>query len=132
MGGRIPALFLIFALAALGWAILSGVLIERTSQSGADAQAQLGSLWGPSQTQTAPQFTSGKGKGAIDLPIDASAITVALQLDQRRKGLLWFSTYKVAFDGTYRVVNHGIGNGVTFAFPFPADNAVYDGVQVLV
>jgi hypothetical protein len=35
------------------------------------------------------------------LPLDGSRIQVGLQLEHRQKGLLWFSTYKVSFDGVY-------------------------------
>jgi hypothetical protein len=66
------------------------------------------------------------------LPIDASRVTVNLLLDQRRKGLLWYNTYRVEFAGSYRVVNTTRGDWLTFALRLPADKGVYDDVRVLV
>ena len=131
MIGRIAGLVLVFAGATVAWAILAGVLATRTAESDGTQQAQLGSLWGPEQTQTAPQFSSFRGRVRRDLPIDASRIAVALQLEQRRKGLLWYNTYGVDFSGTYRVVNTGAGRTVTLALQYPAQNAVFDDVRVL-
>ena len=35
------------------------------------------------------------------LSLDASRVDVQLDLEPRKKGLLWYSTYKVAFDAKY-------------------------------
>ena len=35
------------------------------------------------------------------LSLDASRVDVQLDLEPRQKGLLWYSTYKVVFDGKY-------------------------------
>ena len=36
-----------------------------------------------------------------ELPLESSRINVDLDLQHRQKGLLWYSTYKVAFSGAY-------------------------------
>src|SRR2546425_821734 len=41
----------------------------------------------------------------VPLPLDGSTIDVALDLEHRQKGLLWYSTYKVAFVGLYTFRN---------------------------
>jgi len=47
-----------------------------------------------------------------------------------KKGLLWFSTYKVAFDGTYTFKNPtGQDRIFTIRLPLPAKQAVYDNLQ---
>jgi len=61
------------------------------------------------------------------LPLEGSRIQVALQLEHRQKGLLWFSTYKVGFDGVYRFHNPSVqDHAVTFTLKFPAAQATYD------
>ena len=69
----------------------------------------------------------------IPLSLESSAVDVALDLEHRQKGLLWYSTYKVAFAGAY-----GFRNGsdkeetVTFVLNFPTAKAIYDDLTFLV
>jgi len=61
------------------------------------------------------------------LPLDSSHINVDLNLDHRQKGLLWYSTYKVALDGVYSFRNPSDKDqNVTFALDFPTAQAIYD------
>jgi hypothetical protein len=129
---RIVALFVILVGATVAWGILGTTLLVRTQQADETQRIQLGSLWGPSLSQAAPEFGHPTKTGPRPIPIDASRVTVNLLLDQRRKGLLWYNTYRVDFAGSYRVVNTTRGNWLTFALRFPADKGVYDDVRVLV
>jgi len=127
---RISALIVIWIGASLAWIVLGGTLLYRTHQSDGAQRAQLGSLWGPQQRQSAPSFMYTRSWRTV--APDASTIAVDLQLDQRRKGLLWYNTYHVAFAGTYRLLNAVTDGSVRFAFKLPAQNAVYDDVSVVV
>jgi hypothetical protein len=61
------------------------------------------------------------------LPLEGSRIRVGLNLEHRRKGLLWYSTYKVAFGGTYTFRNTSEAEQqVRFILDFPAELAIYD------
>jgi hypothetical protein len=60
------------------------------------------------------------------LALDASDIDVALDLEHRRKGLLWYSTYKVAFSGAYSFRNATAQKDVIFHLKFPTERANYD------
>ena len=54
------------------------------------------------------------------LPLESSHINVDLNLEHRQKGLLWYSTYKVAFDGAYAFHNTtDKEQNVTFSLAFP-------------
>jgi hypothetical protein len=66
----------------------------------------------------------------MELAVWSSRIDVALALDLRRKGLLWYNTYGVDFSGTYRIPNQG--RSMQLALTLPADGATYDGVAVFV
>jgi len=62
-----------------------------------------------------------------DLPLESSHINVGLNLEHRQKGLLWYSTYKVAFDGAYTFRNISEKDQiVTFTLDFPTVQAIYD------
>lgn len=132
MVGRIAGIVVIFLGAATAWLVLSGVLAVRTEQATSEQQTALGSLWGPQQTQSAPRFSVVERGKSQDVAIDASRIAVGLDLDQRRKGLLWHNTYRVDFSGAYRIANPSRAKDVQLAFSFPAQDAVFDDVRVLV
>lgn len=125
---RIVAIGFILVGAAIAWEILAATLQIRTNQATSSAQADLGTLWGPPQVQVAPEFWYADKAGRHDVPIDASRLDVSLLLDQRRKGLLWYNTYRVTFNGVYRVISQQ--RELKFALPFPADEGMYDDVRV--
>ena len=65
------------------------------------------------------------------VPLDSSKIRADFHVDYRQKGLLWFSTYRVGFEGEYAFRNP-TGSEQTFQFrlPLPAKEAVYDGLEM--
>jgi hypothetical protein len=66
----------------------------------------------------------------VPLALDQTRAAVSFDLDHRRKGLLWYSTYAVSFDGRFRFRNTTASDSVTFEFPLPAAQAIYDGLRV--
>ena len=145
---RIAALIFIFGCTSVAWMILGATIFSRTDNFGSSLRGNVASTWGGEQSQTPPtacydvaskrstEVVLPDGSKtmreetvhtAIALPVEATDAKVALDLDYRRKGLLWYSTYKVAFDGTYRFRNPGAQDqDVTFALKFPAERAMYD------
>src|SRR5947209_5172132 len=127
---------MVVAAAAFGWFVLGGTLVVRTEQSDAAQRAALGGLWGSALEQTQPTFVvvpqQRKAPRPPDLVPSASRIGVDLALDLRRKGLLWYNTYAVAFTGTYEVTNPNPRTGVRLWFALPSNGATYDDVSVTV
>jgi hypothetical protein len=148
----------VFSLAALGWLILGGVTSSRTTDQRATLDGRVADLWGSPQAQSAPTFelhwndeetkteqitdASGKTstKKTVEVvtrvqPVDASQsrILVDLHLDQRRKGLLWFPLYDVAFRGawTYRHSDPA-PRELHLAFSLPDKSGIYDGFRFVV
>jgi hypothetical protein len=67
------------------------------------------------------------------LPLESSRIDVALDLQHRQKGLLWHSTYKVAFSGVYGFRNTSDKEQtVDFRLQFPTAQAIYDNLSFTV
>jgi len=61
------------------------------------------------------------------LPLDRTDLDVTIGHDPRRKGLIWFSLYDVALDGTWSFTQHPTeGGDVTITFPFPQADGIYD------
>ncbi|HET6498643.1 MAG TPA: inner membrane CreD family protein [Coriobacteriia bacterium] len=126
---RLLAIFVVFVVAALGWIVLGGSIEVRTHQADGAGRESVGTLWGEPQAQSVPRFTAG----GTAVPITSSAITADFSLDQRRRGLLWYSTYTVDFSAAYGVHNSSREpTQVTMALAFPTPSGVYDGFAVTV
>ncbi|MCA1816374.1 MAG: inner membrane CreD family protein [Acidobacteria bacterium] len=143
---RIIAIAFIFACASVAWMILGATIFSRTYDSGSVLDSRVVSTWGAPHvqsppvaevTRTVPKTTetveNGKKKTVTEqvketvaLPVDASRINVALALDYRQKGLLWYSTYRVGFDGAYTFRNETDEDRVAFTLKFPTEQAIYD------
>ncbi len=143
---RIVAIAFIFVCASAAWMVLGATVFSRTYDSDDALKGEVASLWGAPQSQQPPAATAerleakttetvvdGKKRSFTEkvsvtetLPLESSRVDVALELDHRQKGLLWYSTYKVGFDGTYVFRNATGQEKVTFNLKFPAERAIYD------
>ena len=153
MSKQILAIAFIFVCASVAWMILGGTIFSRTYSSDSQAENRVASTWGTQQTQSPPtaSFTrlvpkheevTQNGKKAlkttqqeviIPLSLESSAIDVGIDLEHRRKGLLWFSTYKVAFAGVYGFRNSSDKEEtVNFTLKFPTPQAMYDDLTFMV
>lgn len=150
---RLVAIAFIFAGTTLAWAILGGTTFKRTYLSDSALRARVERIWGTAQTQLPPtagyvvkrarqvsELVDGKKvvktvsyteTGAV--PLVGSDVRVALALDHRQKGLLWYATYGVDFAATYRFRNDAREARVfEIAFPFASQSAVYDNFTFIV
>ena len=148
---RIVAIGFIVVCTSIAWAILGSTIFYRTySPDAQQLKARVASSWGTSQEQTPPtagyevvshkQVLGGTKDGVplvreVEerksnlLPIERSRVNVALSLDYRRKGLLWYSTYRVDFSAAYEFSNPSDQpQQVTFRMKLPAEQAVYDNL----
>ncbi|MCA1629927.1 MAG: inner membrane CreD family protein [Acidobacteria bacterium] len=143
---RIIAIAFIFAGAAIAWVVLGGTIFSRTYDSNNELGSRVVSLWGAPQAQSPPSATvdhtepkttetveNGKTKKVTEqlvvtdvLPVEASRVDVNLELDYRQKGLLWYSTYRVAFLGDYAFRNTTKQDEASFTLKFPTEQAIYD------
>ncbi len=150
---QILALAFIFVCTTIAWAILGATIFSRTYGSNQQLQDHVASTWGTSQEQAPPaatytvtepttSTTVENGKVVVHnekvlrqfpLALEASSIHVNLHLDPRQKGLLWYSTYAVDFEGDYTFRNNTTqAQSVDFRLKFPAQKALYDGLQLTV
>lgn len=141
MGKRILAISFIYVCTALGWIILSGTMMLRIKAQDDKLRDAVGQLWGTKQIQQAPLVyynpaRAGRTKTQETmecLALDASNIEVDLKLDHRKKGLLWYSTYRVKFSGKYQIKNNSDEPREIFLdFRLPAKEAVYDNFHFVV
>jgi inner membrane protein involved in colicin E2 resistance len=144
---RIAAIVFIYLCTVLAWLVLGTTVNVRTSMQDNKLKSAVGQLWGIPQHQQAPEVyyvtktehkveTIWGGKTVVEtrtetekhaLSLESGDVKADLKLDYRRKGLLWYSTYRVDFRGRYTVENTtGEPQTVSVQFTFPNKGAVYD------
>lgn len=144
---RIAAITFIFLCTAFAWGILGATIFQRTYESDSSSGSRVASTWGAPQNQSPPAASfdelrankeekTENGKKIVTvtqetvtrpLPLESSHITVDLSLEHRQKGLLWYSTYKVGFGGSYSFRNTSDKDqNVIFTLDFPTAQAIYD------
>lgn len=150
---RLVAISFIYVCTAVAWLILGATLDYRTNTADGSLRGKVASIWGSPQEQhppsavwtvEEPQTTMTIENGLnvqrtrmakVDrpLPLEGSKISVDLDLSHRQKGLRWYSTYKVGFDGVYRFRNDtGKTQEITFILPFPSALAMYSDLVMTV
>ena len=148
---HIAALIFIFFCTTIAWMILGGTIMDRTHSSDQRLEGHVASTWGTAQVQAPPTGTfswwenvttktkengneivrTEKVERTLGLPLDGTQLKVNLNLDQRQKGLLWYSLYVVDFAGDYAFVNKAEVPGIlTLRLPLPAERAMYDGLTM--
>ncbi len=144
---RTIAIGFIFASLTVAWLILGATVTYRTHEQDAKLKNAVGQLWGSAQTQEAPTayWTIQEGVQQVEageivyqtvtekhpIPVQSSRVDVDLQLEHRRKGLLWYATYQVSFSGTFTIANQAaqyLEAYIDFALPDP--DAVYDDFNI--
>jgi len=147
---RIAALSFIFVCTSIAWIILGTTIFARSdSPVSSELKSRVAASWGTAQQQSPPtasfnhevvsEIVTDKGPTevktteSVPLAIEGTKIDVALNLKHRRKGLLWYSTYAVAFGGDYTFANSSNQDqDVVFRLPFPASQAIYDDLVMSV
>jgi len=150
---RLLATTFIFVCTSIAWAVLGGTILYRTNSSDDRLRQRVESVWGVPQIQEAPaleyvlplavqetidvqgqkQRVERTKLESHTIPPSASDIGADLGLEYRQKGLLWYSTYTVAFRGDYQFLNStGAPREMRVVLPLPAAQAVYDDLQFTV
>lgn len=153
----------------LAWLLLGSTLVYRSGTMSDALTNEVDSLWGPPLEQRPPNATylePRKVKEKVTtydvhgkpveteiekeieerkaLPLTSSTIGANLALEHRRKGLLWFPTYEVSFEGDYEFHNDTTSvRKIDIVFPLGdssptagrapgavGENVVYDGFLV--
>lgn len=154
--GRIIGIVMVFFVATLGWMGLGGVMTTRSDRMGQEMEGNVTELWGSAQAQRAPTFTHAwaveveesrteqeDGKTRLvkqritrtetrSVSPNSTTIQADLKLDQRLKGLMWFSLYALTFDGTWTYTHEGVPGRLQLEFQFPDPNGLYDAFRFVV
>jgi hypothetical protein len=158
---RLAAIIAIYLLTTFAWMILGGATMYRSdtsyqrlgrgSETGlSEGRATVQQLWGRPHVQPAPNVWTShterrtrlneKGKPITEeyqvndpVVLSGSRVRANLDLEPRRKGLLWYSTYKVRFSGDYFFKNEfSEPRRFTVRFRLPDSQTAYDNVLLYV
>ena len=150
---RLIAILFIFGCSTVAWFILGASVAQRTGTYDHMLDVEVTQLWGGRHVQGAPQawireteertetIEEENAEGDMvtrvvtkeierwrPLALDSSDIGVTLDLEHRRKGLLWYDLYAVDYAASYTVTAPEVVQGpVRVSFEFPAPEAIYDG-----
>jgi inner membrane protein involved in colicin E2 resistance len=132
---------------------LGGSVVQRTGESDARLAHEVAQLWGGKHDQVAPdakvlrprlvsedvQEKDAKGNDVtrhvtrwvydeIPVLLASSRVKVAMTLDQRQRGLLWYNTYGLGFVARYTFQNpDDAERAAAVHLAFPSSDALYDG-----
>lgn len=151
------AIALIYIGCTIAWFVLGSSVVIRTGQFDHELGGDVALLWGGPHAQRAPEAwvarprqatetvvetkagviaTREVSKTVIDwspAPMAATRADVVLDLEHRQKGLLWYDTFEVAFNGSYVFENpDAVERRLRVKFAFPAEHAIYDDFTITV
>ncbi|MEW6081872.1 MAG: inner membrane CreD family protein [Bacillota bacterium] len=151
MARRILAIIAIYLATCVAWMALAVLTEHRTHSTQEELRTQVADLYGEEHHTMAPEVYYEAARTIVDdsanspgdmargwnekvvhssrvtVVPESSDILVNLELDQRRKGLLWYSTYRVGFHGDYLIKNNtSERREYVIGFTFPTTQAIYD------
>ena len=132
---RILTVGLIYGLAFAGWMILGTATTIRSTNLFDRLTSQVENSWGEELVQTAPSFSvqiPGSESVKWIMPVKNN-LSVDLQTDYRKKGLIWYPTYNCSFSGEYTVTNNDdVAQKMRFYFDFPSKQGTYDDFSFMI
>ena len=145
--GKIIAVICIFAATSVAWMILGAGTSSRTDSSFSSLRDEVASLYGgdlrisvprcyTKQTRTSEEIIDGKIvlRNYVDeVPFElvSSDIRFTVENDQRKKGNLWFPTFRSSYRAEYVFDTGGAtAMGVFLFASLDSENSIYDGIRV--
>ena len=149
---RLAAIALIFLGTSLAWAVLGSSLVSRSGEFDGRLEREVQLLWGRPHRQTAPnawilrpgidtvieETKDQQGRPlrkqvsktvlrSVPVLLESTRATADLDLEHRRKGLLWYATYTVTFKGSFTFRNPDAEmRELHVRLPLPAEDALFD------
>lgn len=149
---RLAAIALIFLGTSAAWTVLGSSLVARSGEFDSRLGSEVQRLWSGPHHQIAPdawilrpgvdtvveETKDQEGRvlrkrvsttvlRRVPVALESTRATVDLDLEHRRKGLLWYATYAVRFQGTFTFRNpEAEARELHVRLPLPAENALFD------
>lgn len=122
---------IIIVCTCVAWFILGAAISARTRVSSIDMRQEVSGVWGPPLVQLHPDaffLTPNAPSGRASVLPSASDITVRLDSEPKRRGLLWHRTYAVDFSADYTFTNPTrIAQTLYLRFHLPSESSGLHG-----
>ncbi|UCF81075.1 MAG: inner membrane CreD family protein [Acidobacteriota bacterium] len=143
---RTFAIIAIFTLTTIAWFILGGSIVARTDRADRSLRTKVEGLWGSELEQPAPfveavtrtsklvKEENGEEKERImeskqNVLPERSDVETEFWVDHRRKGLLWYNTYRLRYHGRYAfLAPPAEAHYANVRVDLPAAEALYDDI----
>lgn len=154
---RIVGIIFVFGVVSIAWVVLGGIMLSRSSTQSGQLRGSVSELWGSPQSQQAPALvfhwdtmeerTSTETQDGRERTVRrmervhhtknlmpaSTRISADLTLDQRLKGLVWYSLYNVDFKGAWEYQHREPLPGyLEVGFSFPDASGIYDNFRIAV
>ncbi|MBN2525259.1 MAG: inner membrane CreD family protein [Deltaproteobacteria bacterium] len=147
---RLIAIIFIFMCTFFSWMILGAVNLKRTSDSSSELKQEVRSLYGDALTIKTPTLqhelmvprieeVDGKQrtvyeKKITEIELKSQHVDIDLDLDRRKKGTLWFPTYKASFKAEYvfTIPDEFQGKTLQLYSSLGNSNAIYRDVRIAI
>jgi hypothetical protein len=140
----------------VAWSILGSSLTVRSADTSSARSEEVHGLWGGPLYQEPPKAfytaesireekktvqregedpvtttTTKRVLTNIDVPLEASDLSADFELDHRKRGLMWFATYGLDFQGAYTFRNPSDEpRNVTMRLALDTVSRTYDGLRI--
>lgn len=121
---RFGTIFFVFLAMTTIWMSMAESIQRRHLSVDSKLRADVSNLWGSTHMQKSAYLTGGPRLESADIDTD-------IELEYRKKGHYWYSTYNVDFEATYQLPG-GLPKDATLDFPLPAGGGLFNDFQVLV
>lgn len=121
---RIGTIIFVFAAMVCIWLSMAGTLHSRHSFINSKLKADVAGLWGNIHQQQTGSLSNGERLDSIDIVTD-------LELEYRKKGHYWYSTYTAHFQAEY-ALSGGLKEATTLSFPLPHGSGMFNDFEVFV
>jgi inner membrane protein involved in colicin E2 resistance len=153
MKKHLASLVFIFFFTSVAWMILGLETYVRTNEKDITLRKAVGELWGTEQKQEAPglYYTVNEKRAMQKIngkdttfetrwtpvqkraTIYESKISARFDIEYRKKGLLWYSTYRVEFAAAYQIENESdSARDYDFTYRFPNNSGIYDNFNLII
>jgi len=145
---KIVAIIIIFILTTIAWMILGASNLARTDKSFVSLKGQVANLYGSRLNIESPRCYTKTAKFREETvnnvtrvveyfdiqnhELIKSDIQINVYLDQRKKGNLWFPTFKARFEGTYifRIDETSANDNILLFSTLNSANSIYNNLHL--
>jgi hypothetical protein len=142
---KLIGLVMIFIVMSIAWMILGVSNLTRTNDAFSSLRTKITNMYGDELQIASPQCYidhieprgstyKAQREYKIEVPLTHSEVALDVQLEQRKKGNLWFPTYTARYHGSYDFAlrDDQWNKVLKLQAPLKSQNSIYDQISVTI